>query len=63
MTNLARAACAAGVMDGCMVATGVAAIATGCCRGGVCSAPDGKSGDTYKAQNTMLIYIPDVRNF
>ena len=57
MTNLARAACAAGVMDGCTVATGVAAIATGCCRVGVCSAPDDKSGDTCKTQNTMLMYV------
>ena len=55
-----RAACAVGVTDGSTVPTGVATIAMGCCCGGVCSALDDNSGNTYKTQITMLIYVPDV---
>ena len=49
-----------GAMDRCTVTTGVAAIATGCCCGGVCSAPGDNSGDAYKTQITLLIYMPNV---
>ena len=49
-----------GVMDGSTVPTGVATIAMGCCCGGVCSALDDNSGNTYKTQITVLIYVRDV---
>ena len=48
-----------GVMDRCIVAICVAAIATSFYRGGVCEM-DENSGDTCKTQITMLIYMPDV---
>ena len=60
MTNLVRASCVVGVMDGSTVPTGVATIAMGCCCGGVSSALDDNSGNTYKTQITVLIYVRDV---
>ena len=55
MTNLARAACAAGVIIGCVVATGVAAIATASCCVGVRSAAGDNSGDTCTTHNNYVI--------
>ena len=54
VTNLVRAACVVGVMDGSTVPTGVATIAMGCCCcDGVCSALDDNSVNTYKTQITI----------
>lgn len=48
VTNLASAACTAGVIIGWAVATGVAVIAMCSCFVGVCSVAGDKSGDTWE---------------